>query len=469
MQRTPPVKPGNRGRPPGALRLALVAALAFATCGPSVIAQDESPAAFFRADRERMQRLQQARPAQAPRVVIQRPTHLIRRGAPVRGFAREVPLAPQSHENLAVPREPTNSAPREEPVEQPSQTADAPVTPAVPIPPPAEPAPPAIAVEKAPTPVARPAESTFTALVIGDSLGTLLGQGLTEAFADQPEVTILRKARENTGLVRDDYFDWAKGVRDLVAGNDKINIAIMMVGSNDRQQIRDGSVSLDNRLPRWKVFKDKKIPLVWVGLPIMKSERFSADMESFNEIYQDRAGKAGATFVDTWEAFLDDRGQFAAYGPDVNGQFQKLRSGDGVHFTKPGARKLAHFVESEIRHAIEDARPQAVPQVAAIVPVNPAPSATKPASGPSQAPPGPIVALPAPAAPAAVVIPVKPAAGPVSPLTGPVISPGGMLVTRSAKPGAPAGSQAVVERAIVQGQPFEARPGRADDFSWPRN
>ena len=35
-------------------------------------------------------------------------------------------------------------------------------------------------------------------------------------------------------------------------------------------------------------------------------------------------------------------------GPDFEGQPRKLRSDDGVYFTKPGARKLAHYVEREI-------------------------------------------------------------------------------------------------------------------------
>ncbi len=461
------ISPNRRLR--AALKLAFVGALLFSTGGPSVQAEDENPAVFFRADRERLNKMQQ-RPA--ARIVVQRPTHLIRRGATVRGFAREVPVSPAREQQEGAPTaQPGVATP---PPDEPVRTADAPA------PPPAAPVAP-LPAPVAPAVASKPNEATFSVLVVGDSLGQMLSQGLTEAFADQPEVSILRKARENTGLVRDDYFDWVKGVHDLLASTEKINIAVIMVGSNDRQQLRDGTASLDFHQPRWrelygdrveaiaKAFKDRKIPLVWVGLPVMKSERFSDDMESFNEIYQDRAGKAGATFVDTWEAFVDDRGQFAAYGPDVNGQFQKLRAGDGVHFTRPGARKLAHFVESEIRHAIEDAHPQTQPLVAALPAAPAAEIAARPAAPQKPAGPGPLVALPAPAAPPAVIIPVRPLAGPVAPLTGPAVSPGGVLATRAAPAGTAAGSQAILERAIVQGQPLEARPGRADDFSWPRN
>ncbi len=474
-------------RPARAMCRALSFLIAFWAVVPAVMAQDLSPAEFFRADRERLRLLQ--RPVASTRPgVVQRPTHLIRHSAPVRGFSRDAPVQTPEASAPAEPPSPGEAGPA--PADSvpapaaPAQTVDG--APPLPAAAPPEPAPPADV-----TPVVgKSAEPTFYALVIGDSLGQQLGQGLTEAFADQPEVSILRKARENTGIVRDDYFDWVKGARDSLAGAGKVDIAIMMIGSNDRQPLRDGAATVDLHQPRWKdiygdrveaiakTFRDRKIPFVWVGLPAMKSDRFSADMSYINDIYRDRAGKVGAVFVDTWEDFLDDRGLYAAYGPDLNGVFQKLRAGDGVHFTRPGARKLAHFVESEIHHAIEDAHPGADPLAAVTTlappliaaPEPPAPVAPAPSVGEApRAPARLVVALPAPVEPPQVVIPVKPLAGQVAPLTGPVVSPGGELVKRvSQKSGVP-GSQTAVERVLGQGQELEARPGRADDFKWPRD
>ena len=126
-----------------------------------------------------------------------------------------------------------------------------------------------------------------------------------------------------------------------------------------------------------------KIPMIVEGLKAVKRLTAEGIKTNVTLVFSSAqallAAKAGATYVDTWEAFLDDRGQFAAYGPDVNGQFQKLRAGDGVHFTRPGARKLAHFVESEIRHALEDSRPTADPMVsiAPSVAVTPAPAGVR--------------------------------------------------------------------------------------------
>ena len=50
---------------------------------------------------------------------------------------------------------------------------------------------------------------------------------------------------------------------------------------------------------------------------------------------------ASGEFVDVWDGFVDDSGRFTTQGPDFEGQIRRLRTADGVHFTKSGARKLA--------------------------------------------------------------------------------------------------------------------------------
>ena len=221
---------------------------------------------------------------------------------------------------------------------------------------------------------AKPAVApTYFVAVLGDSLGQMLAQGLSEAFENRPEVAILRKAKENSGLVRDDFFDWTKATRDMLASGEKIDFAVMLIGSNDRQPLRDANGSYEPRSPEWQaaytqrietiaaMFRDKKIPLVWVGLPILRSERLSADALAFNEFYRAYAEKSGATYIDIWEAFADEAGQYSAFGPDINGQTVRLRAADGIHFTKAGARKLAHFVEPEIRRNLDEVQPNTAP------------------------------------------------------------------------------------------------------------
>ena len=96
------------------------------------------------------------------------------------------------------------------------------------------------------------------------------------------------------------------------------------------------------------VLKAKGVPVLWVGLPAIRGPKGTADMLFLDSLYREGAAKAGITYVDVWDGFVDEAGRFLQKGPDFEGQIRQLRSYDGVYFTKPGARKLAHYVEREI-------------------------------------------------------------------------------------------------------------------------
>jgi uncharacterized protein len=315
-----------------------------------------------------------------------------------------------------------------------------------------------VTTAKAPPKVA----PTYFVAVLGDSLAQMLAQGLTEALENRPEVAILRKAKENSGLVRDDFYDWTKAAGDLLASGEKVDFAVMLIGSNDRQVLRDANGSYEPRTPEWQtayaqrieaiatLFRDKKIPLLWVGLPIMKSESLSADAMALNEFYRAYAEKAGASYLNIWEDFTDESGQYTPVGPDINGQIVRLRSADGVHFTKAGARKLAHFVEPAIRRNLEEVQPKSEPAAAPEAPPEAA-NAPEPTSTEEVAKP-------------------KPVAGPIQSLTGPALAPGGELATRlTAAKTKNNEAQALIEQTLQQGKPLAPKPGRADDYAWPRN
>jgi hypothetical protein len=110
-------------------------------------------------------------------------------------------------------------------------------------------APPPVDYSKAPAPKTDPkAESAVTTpiLVLGDSMADWLGYGLELAYADSPEIGILRRHRTNSGLIRTEvrrdprgeYPDWPQAVRELIAGQ-KPKFVVMMVGLNDRRQFRE--------------------------------------------------------------------------------------------------------------------------------------------------------------------------------------------------------------------------------------
>ena len=185
------------------------------------------------------------------------------------------------------------------------------------------------------------------------------------------------------------------------------------------------------------VLKSKGVPVLWVGLPPVRGPRASSDVAYLNELYRGHAEKAGIPYVDIWDGFVDETGNFVNRGPDFEGQIRALRAGDGVHFTKAGARKLAHYVEREI-HRVMLGRgvPMAMP-----TPDEPQPDASRAGS------------------------PVRPAAGPVVPLTSAPSASEGLLGASAQRPAA---ADANANRVLVKGEPLTSISGRADDFAWPR-
>ena len=57
--------------------------------------------------------------------------------------------------------------------------------------------------------------------------------------------------------------------------------------------------------------KSKGVPVLWVGLPAMRGAKSTSDMSYLDELYRERAEKAGIIYVDIWDGFVDEQGRFA--------------------------------------------------------------------------------------------------------------------------------------------------------------
>jgi hypothetical protein len=186
------------------------------------------------------------------------------------------------------------------------------------------------------------------------------------------------------------------------------------------------------------VVKSKGVPVLWVGLPAVRGAKATSDMLFLDSLYRDAAGKAGITYVDVWDGFVDESGRFLQQGPDFEGQIRRLRAYDGVFFTQAGARKLAHYVEREITRLL----------AARSAPIE---LPTEPATPDANAQPG----QPAP----------RPLAGPILPLVASSVGTDQLLGGPGSRPAA---VDALAARTLVKGEPLAPPAGRADDFVWPR-
>src|SRR3954469_17705526 len=94
---------------------------------------------------------------------------------------------------------------------------------------------------RAPASTQKKPEATTPIVVVGDANADWLAYGLEDAFAEKPEISIVRKHRTDSGLIRYDTrrdTEWPQVVREIIAA-DKPKFIVMMIGNNDRQTIRE--------------------------------------------------------------------------------------------------------------------------------------------------------------------------------------------------------------------------------------
>lgn len=317
-------------------------------------------------------------------------------------------------------------------------------------------APPATAGGGAPPPVRQRqvVEQTMFVAVLGDSLADNLAQGLSDALGDRPEVGLVKEIRPGVGFLKASDKSWADIAREVAGREKRVNVAVIMMGPQDDKpsdadsdKPKDGSAPLQREA--WMdiyasrvdevmlAFRDKGIPVVWVGLPPVENEATSADYALLNDLVRQRITALGGTFVDVWEAFVDDDNGFTERGPDLDGQVVRLRSADGVHFNRAGSRKLAHYVDLELR-----------------------PYLRTPDEGEAEAEP-------------VRNAPLEPGSSRIVLLNLAPRSANGVLISEKSEDteadkltGASAADLALAKNMLEKGVPAPSRPGRADDFSW---
>lgn len=377
---------------------------------------------------------------------------------------------------------------------------------------------------RAPAPAKRDTIPEKNVLVIGDAMADWLAYGLEDAYAEQPDMGVIRKHKTTSGLIRyqprGEPADWAAAARTILE-TEKPDVIVVMLGLNDRTAIRepvadkaatekekdkkndkgarakppakpgeakpgdtaaakpddkpaDADLPQDDadnadtpaaapektarnpnglyefRDDRWvelygkkieelaNILKSRGVPVLWVGLPAVRGPKGTADTLFLDSLYREGAAKAGITYVDVWDGFVDEAGRFLQKGPDFEGQIRQLRSSDGIYFTKAGARKLAHYVEREITRLLAGrSGPIALP--------------SEPATPDTSAEPG--------------KPPPRPLAGPIVPLVAASISADQLLGGPGSRPAA---VDALAARTMVKGEPLAAPAGRADDYAWPR-
>ena len=211
-----------------------------------------------------------------------------------------------------------------------------------------------------PKPQTQKAANATRLAVFGDTMAVDLAAALDRFYTDDPNIVVVNQGVGNSGFARPDYFDWDKTVADQVSKN-SFDIAVMIVGINDKQTIRQDGASVKALTPDWDDIYKARVaafvsavhgankPLIWVGLPPMADDTLNTALSDISSIQRLAVFAGGADFLDIYDRFVDDNGDYSATGPDINGNIVKLRKDDGVRLTAAGADKLAFYLSQQLK------------------------------------------------------------------------------------------------------------------------
>jgi uncharacterized protein len=300
----------------------------------------------------------------------------------------------------------------------------------------------------------------YQVFVLGDSLAAGLWSGVSRTIEGDVRISLNGRYKEDSGLSRPEYYDWNGALPKILASN-KIDIAIVVLGSNDAQPIREGAMRYAFDTKEWREAYIRQVDALmaslkvagaavyWVEMPPMQAEKYDESMKIIATIHKERAAAAGIRFVETRTA-LTENGKYAESGFDDTGEFVRMRSRDGVHFLKEGNNKMAGLIMAAINKDIEAA-------VAAAPPAPPpaATSESQPLPGFGQSSTG--LAEPAQNASGS-----DQSAQAKSDYAGALPSPGDPAMAQLARTTMP-GTDA--SRLFSRGEAITARRGRFDDFT----
>lgn len=213
-----------------------------------------------------------------------------------------------------------------------------------------------------------PQGDVYDVVVVGDDLAEGLLGGVNEAFGGDNRLRVRPKHAQLNGLMRPDFAEKLVALEEDLK-REPPSIVIVMLGAWDRVTVRDDSGNRSRiGTPAWrkeyaaradrflKALKRRNVGVYWVGLPNVARNDANEDAQMMNEILRERVYLNGMKFIDSFTGFADENGGYSQWGPDITGKIVRLRHGDGVYFTPAGNRKLAHFVERELKRDLTQAR-----------------------------------------------------------------------------------------------------------------
>jgi hypothetical protein len=189
--------------------------------------------------------------------------------------------------------------------------------------------------------------------VAGDSMDQVFGSSLVNLG----EATGLVKGKNDyhvsSGLSRPDFYDWPQRLVDQIV-DFRPDAAAVLFGANDGQNVLYEGKVLKVGTKAWQEVYAQRVGeamdiltkggrrVYWIGNPIMKDFGYRQRIAMMNHIYEAEAKKhPGVSFVSTWATMANEKGSYAEYLNDANGDQVLMRAPDGVHLSRAGGDRMA--------------------------------------------------------------------------------------------------------------------------------
>lgn len=189
-------------------------------------------------------------------------------------------------------------------------------------------------------------------LLIGaSSMQLALGKAL-EAELEDKGLDVKRKAKSATGLTQPELYDWMAKTEELLSGYDA-DVVIVNFGGNDAMALKlarhkyakFGTEAWD------QAYGDRVTQLVElihahgaqaiiIGMPVMRSKKFSKKMKKLNQVTQDATEAAGGIYMDQWDLSATSDGEYREE-VKVDGRTRLMRDDDGIHYSRWGGIYVA--------------------------------------------------------------------------------------------------------------------------------
>lgn len=197
-------------------------------------------------------------------------------------------------------------------------------------------------------------------LLLGDMFTTPLKNGLARVVNfDETPFSFVEASNYNAHLLNFSAQDILKDVRSVL-DKYKPTFVVITIGSADILKLQRELSNVSLFKSSWqetyeqklntlvKPLLERAIPFAIVGTLPYPAEGASYISKSINEIHKKTAEKYRMSFINIWNNFSNDFGEFSEMGFTSEGKVAKLRYNNTSSFTVDGENTLAYYVSKDL-------------------------------------------------------------------------------------------------------------------------